>query len=285
MADSARIVATYTAAADHFDGLPFWHHYGRLTVDRLQLPAGARVVDLCCGTGASALPAAERVGPSGHVLGVDLTPALVQHAAASAAARGLSCAEFAVGDVAAMDLPPGSVDAVVSVFGLFFLDDMAGTLRRAWRWLTPGGQLAVTVWGPVVLAPGEPYFWDAVRCEDPSLEHISPADKLAEPGAIEALFAAAGVAAPVVTTEHWKMPLAQPGDFWPVIMGTSNRGVFDALPAAAQQRVKDGVLARLRDEQVRALEMDAIVAIAQKGLSPSQASREVTDPADKHHAR
>ncbi|MCC6992482.1 MAG: hypothetical protein IT181_25990, partial [Acidobacteria bacterium] len=99
----------------------------------------------------------------------------------------------------------------------------------------------------------------------PSLEHISPADKLAEPGALEALFAAAGVAAPVVTTEHWRMPLGRPGDFWPVIMGTSNRGVFDALPAAAQQRVKDSVLTRLRDEHVQGLEMDAIVAVARKG--------------------
>ena len=279
MADSARIVATYTAAADHFDALPFWHHFGRLTVERLHLPAGARVVDLCCGTGASALPAAEHTGPTGHVLGVDLTPALVAQAKSSAAARGLTWAEFQVADVAALALAPGSVDAVVSVFGLFFLDDMAGALRRAWTWLAPGGQLAVTVWGKVVLAPGEAYFWDAVRREDPSLEHISPAGKLAEPGALEAVFAAAGVAEPTATTERWRMPLASPEAFWPVIMGTSSRGVFEALSPEAQSRVRERVIERLRAERVDGLDMEALVATVGKPRSVRSQSGSIAERA------
>jgi SAM-dependent methyltransferase len=266
-ADTARIVSTYTAAADHFDALPFWHQFGRRTVARLRLPAGARVLDLCCGTGASALPAAEQVGPTGRVVGVDITAALVQQARAAAAARGLAWAEFHAADVTTLDVAPGSVDAVVSVFGLFFLDDMAGALRRWWSWLAPGGQLAVTVWGQVVLWPGEHFFWEAVRREDATLTHVSPADRLADPGAIEALFAAAGIAAPEVVRERWRMPLATPAAFWPVIMGTSNRGVFDALTAEAQARVRRAVLDRLRDERVEALEMEAIVAIARRSVT------------------
>jgi len=92
MTDQDRVVATYTAAADTFDALPFWHEYGRRTVQRLALAPGARVLDLCCGTGAATLPAARAVGPSGSVLGVDLTPALVERAAtitAAQRARGL----------------------------------------------------------------------------------------------------------------------------------------------------------------------------------------------------
>ncbi len=262
MANRDRIVATYTAAADTFDGLPFWHHFGQRTVERLALRPGARVLDLCCGTGASALPAAERVGPTGRVLGVDLTPALVAQARTAAAARGLAQLEFEVADVDALEVSPASLDAVVSVFGLFFLDDMAGTLRRAWSWLAPGGQLAVTVWGKVVLSPGEPFFWEAVRREDASMEHISPADKLAEPDALAELFREAGVDAPMIVVERWRMPLATPDDFWPVIMGTSNRGVFDALPLDGQARVKRAVIDRLRDEHVTGLDMDALIAVA-----------------------
>lgn len=264
MADSARIVAAYTAAADHFDALPFWHHFGRLTVERLGLAEGARVVDLCCGTGGSALPAAERVGPAGTVLGVDVTPALVAQARAAAMARGLTWAAFEVGDVASLQMAPRSLDAVVSVFGLFFLDDMPGVLRRAWSWLAPGGQLAITVWGRVVLSPGEPYFWEAVLREDPAQEHISPAALLAEPGALHALFGDAGLGAPAVSTERWRMPLPSAEAFWPVIMGTSSRGVFDALRPDAQARVKSAVLGRLRDEGVSGLEMEALIAIARK---------------------
>ena len=199
-----------------------------------------------------------------RVVGVDVTPALIAQAAALAAARGLSHAQFVAGDVAALRYPPASFDAVVSVFGLFFLDDMAGALARAWAWLAPGGQLATTVWGEVVLAPGEGYFWEAVLQGDPSLEHISPAARLAPPGALEALFASAGVAPPQVVTERWRMPLASPEAFWPVILGTSNRGVFDGLPPAAQARVKHAVIERLRDERVDALTMDARIAIVRK---------------------
>src|SRR5215813_9304948 len=70
----AKAAATYDAAADHFDDEPlrFWERIGRSTVARLGLPAGANVLDVGCGTGASALPAAQAVGPGGSVLGVDL---------------------------------------------------------------------------------------------------------------------------------------------------------------------------------------------------------------------
>ena len=80
------------------------------------------------------------------------------------------------------------------------------------------------------LAPGEAIFWAAVEREDATLDHISPADRLSTPAALTSLFADAGVAAPAITVEHWRMPLASPAAFWPVILGTSNRGVLEALP-------------------------------------------------------
>lgn len=59
---------TYDAAADDFDAEPlaFWDRYGRRTIERLRLEPGANVLDVCCGTGASALPAARAVGPQGR---------------------------------------------------------------------------------------------------------------------------------------------------------------------------------------------------------------------------
>jgi ubiquinone/menaquinone biosynthesis C-methylase UbiE len=258
------IVRTYTSAADRFDSLPFWHHFGRRTIDRLPLFAGARVLDLCCGSGASAMPAAERVGPTGTVIGVDITPALVAKAQACAAARNLTQVRFDTADVATLEFPAGSFDAVVSVFGIFFLDDMPALVRRAWSWLAPGGALATTVWGRVVLAPGEAYFWEAVRREDPTLDHVSPADRLAEPEALARLHAEAGVPAPDVFVERWRMPLTAPDDFWPVILGTSNRGACDALAPEARARVKRSVLSRLEHERVDALEMEALIAVVRK---------------------
>ena len=71
---AGKAASTYNAAADHFDDEPlgFWARFGRRTVERLALRAGGAVLDVGCGTGASAIPAAERVGPSGRVIGVAL---------------------------------------------------------------------------------------------------------------------------------------------------------------------------------------------------------------------
>lgn len=260
-ADPALVVHTYTRASDHFDALPFWHHFGRRTVAHLAPAPGSHVVDLFCGTGASALPAARAVGPTGSVLGIDITPALLDVARRHAARQHLAHTRFEAADVTQLDLPPGSVDAVISVFGLFFADDVPAVLARAWSWLRPGGRLVSTVWGQVVLSPGEAYFWDAVRAEDPSLDHISPAARLATPEALTAVHVAAGLPAPEIHRESWSMPLASPEAFWPVILGTSNRGVFEALPAEARAKVRERVTDRLRREHVTALDMEALIAV------------------------
>src|SRR5215475_2276681 len=86
----------YNAAADLFDAEPlgFWARYGRRTVERLGLGRGARVLDVCCGTGASALPAAEAVGPEGVVVAVDLAEELLKLGRAKAAAAGLPWLQF-----------------------------------------------------------------------------------------------------------------------------------------------------------------------------------------------
>ncbi len=268
MTDKPHIAATYDAASDHFDDLPFWHHFGRRTIERIDLAPGARVIDLCCGTGASALPAAERVGREGGVLGVDLSRALIAIARSRAQSAGLTNAAFRPGDIDTLDVAPESFDAVVSVFGFFFSSDMPGLLARAWRWLKPGGVIAITAWGEHVLEPGESLFWDAVLKEDASLTPVSPAARLSTPEKIAAVFRAAGLDAPAIEPETWHMPLAAAEDFWPCILGSSNRGVLEALPADAQARVQRATIEGLRTQGARSLRCDVLYAVASKPLSP-----------------
>src|SRR6185437_11484814 len=122
-----RAAFTYNAAADFFDASPlgFWDYFGRRTIEQASLPQGSRVLDVCCGAGASALPAAEAVGPTGNVIGVDLAKQLLELARAKAAQRGLSNVEFEVGDMLSLRFPVASFDAVICVFGIFFVPDMA----------------------------------------------------------------------------------------------------------------------------------------------------------------
>src|SRR5262249_48072605 len=91
-----KAAATYNAASDYFDNpaTSFWERYGRRPVERLRPPAGARVLDVCCGSGASAIPAAEMVGAGGFVLGVDLAASLLELARRKAKLRGLENIEF-----------------------------------------------------------------------------------------------------------------------------------------------------------------------------------------------
>ena len=86
-----RAALTYNAAADSYDRRPlsFWNYFGDQTIERLWLPTGSSVLDVCCGAGASALSAAKRVGPRGKVIGVDLAKELLELARAKAAQQHL----------------------------------------------------------------------------------------------------------------------------------------------------------------------------------------------------
>ena len=128
----AKAAATYDAAADHFDYAPlgFWERIGKRTIDRLALSAGAKILDVGCGTGASALPAAQAVGAKGSVIGVDLAARLLDRARSKAKARSITNVEFRVADMTSLGYPDGYFDAVVSVFSVFFVPDMEGLVRE-----------------------------------------------------------------------------------------------------------------------------------------------------------
>ena len=134
---------TYNAASDHFDDAPlaFWDRYGRRTVERLGLKPGSSVLDVGCGTGASAIPAAQAVAPDGSVIGVDLAEKLLTIARAKAADQGLHNVEFRIGDMENLGFPDGHFDTVISVFSIFFVPDMEKQARELWRMVRPGGQL------------------------------------------------------------------------------------------------------------------------------------------------
>ena len=131
----ARAAATYNAAADWYDAPAntFWARFGRDTVTALQLRPGMRVLDVCSGSGASAMPAAEAVGPTGTVLAVDLAQDLIALLAAKARRLGLTQLEVRTGDLMELETDGPAFDAVICVFGIFFLGDMVDGVRRLWR--------------------------------------------------------------------------------------------------------------------------------------------------------
>jgi SAM-dependent methyltransferase len=259
--------ATYAATADHFDdpALSFWDRFGRQTVARIGLRAGDEVFDACCGTGASALPAAHAVGSAGQVIGFDVAEPALALARAKAQAQGLANVEFRAADVEHTGLPSQSFDAVVCVFGVFFLPDMAAALAELWRLVRPGGVLAITVWGPDFLEPATTAFWAAVGAERPDLVGgFHPWTRVTDPAALSQLFHQAGAAAPTLEAEPGTHPLARPEDWWTVVLGTGYRATVDELGPAAAQRVRAAGVAWLRRHEVRELQTNVVYARARK---------------------
>ncbi len=107
------------------------------------LREGERVVDVGCGAGIDSLIAGRMVGPSGEVVGVDMTPAMLQRARAGAAMGGFTHVRFHEGLAESLPVPDGWADVVISngVLNLF-PDKFAGVQEMA-RVLKPGGRLQI----------------------------------------------------------------------------------------------------------------------------------------------
>jgi ubiquinone/menaquinone biosynthesis C-methylase UbiE len=245
---AARAAHAYDAAADTYDAPAngFWEVTGRRTVERLALRHGARVLDLPCGSGASALAAAEAVGRGGAVVAVDLAAGLLELARAKAKAGGLSNVEFVQADMRATGLADESFDAVICVFGIFFVPDREALMQELWRLVVPGGVLAVTTWGPDVLEPGASAFWDAVASERPDLVRgFNPWDDLVSVDQLVALYHRSGIDDPVAELVDARQQLRTPDDWWQVVMGSGFRGTVEALDESARVRVRTANLAAL----------------------------------------
>lgn len=113
-------------------------------VGRLGISSGMRVLDVACGTGNLAIPAARK---GAQVTGVDIAPNLVEQACQRAAGEGLQ-ATFEEGDAEQLPYPDAQFDLVMSMFGAMFAprpERVASELARVCR---PGGTIAMANWTP-----------------------------------------------------------------------------------------------------------------------------------------
>jgi ubiquinone/menaquinone biosynthesis C-methylase UbiE len=262
-----KAAAAYNAAADHFDdeALCLWAKYGGRTVERLALQPGASVLDVGCGTGASAIPAAEQVGPKGKVIAVDLADRLLEIARRKAAARELENIEFRLGDMENLGYPDQAFDAVICVFAIFFVADVAKQIRELWRMVRPGGLLAITTWGPRVWEPAATGWWSAVKELRLDLHAaFNPWDRIAEPAALRGLFTEAGVADAAIVAEDGRQALRSAEDWWTMVLGSGFRWIVDQLEPETAERLRTANLAWIRSHNVTSVETNVIYAVASK---------------------
>jgi len=134
-------------------------------LDRLELPPGARCLDLGCGPGFVALDLRARVGEAGEVVGVDESPRWVEHLEASVRRRGWGNVKAVRARIEELEEGLGSFDLVLLRWVLAFLPEPAAVLRRVAGLLAPGGRVAVVDYNHegVSLFPPSEGFRAAVR--------------------------------------------------------------------------------------------------------------------------
>lgn len=142
-----------TTRAQWEEAAPAWHGWGptledwlgeatTVMLDAAGVRPGSRVLDVAAGAGGQSLAAARR---GAAVLATDISPAILAHAAADAAAEGLTVTTREL-DGEQLDVEPAAHDAVISRLGLIYLPDRRRALAGVYRALAPGGRVAAIVY-------------------------------------------------------------------------------------------------------------------------------------------
>jgi len=108
-----------------------------------ELGEGSNVVDIGCGAGIDSLIAGRLVGPKGRVIGIDMTPAMLEKARRSAREAGMDHVEFREGYAESLPVPDGWADVVISNGVINLCPDKAAVFAELYRILKPGGRLQI----------------------------------------------------------------------------------------------------------------------------------------------
>lgn len=235
-----------------------------LLIDRAKARPGERIVDVGCGCGATSIAFAQKVGASGHVLGIDVSAPMLARARQITPA-GLPV-DFVLADATVYPFDPASIDLLVSRFGVMFFAEPALSFANMRKALRPSGRLAFACWrepreNPWLMTPLQ-----AVYRHVPKLPQLGPEDPgpfaFASEARVNTILSEAGFARSAMEACDLSLDVA------------GGRG----LDAAVEAALEIGPAARALDGQPPEMIASATVSI-REALKPFARGQTVSLPA------
>ena len=224
----------FTRSASSYAQVRYFPVFGEWLVEVAQIPEGATVLDIACGRGAVLFPAAERVGPGGRVIGIDLAEGMARETEREIQRRGLKHAEARQMDAEHLNFPDSSFDFVLCGFALQFFPHLERALSEFKRVLKADGHIAVTTWG----RDDERWDWYNDLRESYGAVVKLGSQNLDKPEEIKRWFSQAGFADIKIDTKELDMVYQDEEEWWNLAWSLSSRAGLEKLSPEDLERFK-----------------------------------------------
>ena len=268
-----RIQHGFDHAASGYDlpMLDFFHRTAAQMLQHLAPHPCQQWLDVCTGTGAVSLSAAQQ-RPQCQVTGVDLSQGMLQQASAKAQQRQLTNIQLQQMDMEALAFTPAQFDIVSCSYGVFFVEDMVGALSSLYQQLKPGGHLAISVFMEHAFSP----MADVFIADYERTGHSVPPPawkQLATESRLSAVFQQAGIHSLKIHPTPLRRAITDSAQWWELVWNAGWRSLLSALDDHSLAQFKHQHLANIdqliQDAGPPGLELntDSLIAIAHKAAA------------------